>query len=463
MRGDKMVVYSAAVAVGALVNVGIGIRTYTKTPQSTIAKKFLFITGFFLLWGLAEAVAPFLSDPLFLVRLSYVPLFLIPYSLCFLASHVSEGRWKIPLYVSKFYLVFAVLLFGNLVIQDTLPTEYGYGLVTGMLFPHMTIVYTSMTVVGVFLVYAERVNLKDVGKIHRVDAIVYGIIISVIFIYLFKLFSPLIGWELPKIGYLFTVFSTATFSYAYMKGNASVFPKIERTVTVQDALCGARCSMCSAYSARECPSCVAADESIKKECNIYGCAQEKDTNCHQCKDIFTCSIYAEYKEKCPFSHLLNWFSSGSSYRIDSPTYIEGRTLFRDRLVCGDFGLIVSREHPVNFFGEWDLEQVPLLWLSVLEENTWTVNPTNLGKLSHTIINFIKEYPISCILFEGFEYLVVHNSFDTIMKFVYSLDDTIIQDKCRFILSYDSRTLDEEKAALLEKELKPVFSEYDKKV
>ena len=454
-----MVVYSAAVAFGALVNATIGIRTYIKAPQSMIAKKFLFITGFFLFWGIAEAVALFSSDPLFLVRLSYVPLFLIPYSLYSLASHVSEGRWRIPLYISKGYSVCAVFLFGNLVIQDTLPTEYGYTLVTGMFFPHMTIIYTAMTIIGIFLVYAERVNLKDVGKIHRTNAIVCGIIISVIFIYVFKLFSPLVGWELPKIGSLFTVFSTAAFSYAYMQGNP-VFPTVERTVTIQDARCGARCSVCSAYFAHECPSCVAADESIKKECKIYVCAHKKGINCHQCKSIFTCSIYAEYKEKCPFSHFLNWFSSGSSYRIDSPTYTEGRTLFRDRLVCGDFGLIVSREHPHNFFGEWDLEQVPLIWLSVLEENTWTVNPTNLAKLSHTIINFIKEYPVSCILFEGFEYLVVHNSFDTIMKLVYSLDDTVIQDKCRFILSYDSRTLDEEKAALLEKELKPVFSEYE---
>lgn len=201
-----------------------------------------------------------------------------------------------------------------------------------------------------------------------------------------------------------------------------------------------------------------ADLEKKKECPIYVCTQEKNTTCPTCKGILSCIIY-EGKDKCPIRDSSKYIPAGFSYQVESPTYSTARAIFRDRIIRGDFGLVVSREHPDVFFKKWDLERVPLLWLSVEEEDKWTVNPTNLAKLAHMVNNFIKEVPFSCVLFEGFEYLIVHNSFGTVMKSAYSINDEVVRNKCRFILSFDARAFDRNSLAVIEKEFKHLPEEY----
>ena len=194
-------------------------------------------------------------------------------------------------------------------------------------------------------------------------------------------------------------------------------------------------------------------------CKVYMCALEKGVNCVKCDDVFTCKLYLEYREQCPCSDPVRYLPSGVSYRIESADYALGRSIFRDRLIRGDFGLVVSREHPSIFFREWDLGQVPLIWLSVTDETKSTINPENLAKLTHIVTNFVRRFPISCILFEGFEYLVIHNSFNATMKAICSIDDEVVRCRSRFILSYDPRTLDEDMKAVMERELKPLPEEY----
>ena len=458
-----MEVYGTGVAVAALLNISIGVWIFKKDPGTRLNRRFLYATLLLAFWGCTEALTKFSSTEqmsFFWVQISYVPLFLFPMVLFHLAHRLSGQKGKIPLYASGvLFFVFMALLFTDRFIQGVTATIYGYEPVYRELFPYFAGTYMVTGTLGLILLYSGRMKIEGLGGIRRIDVMVQGFIITTAFVFIFELISPLLGWGLPKIGSIFTLFTTMAFKYAYVQYSTVIYPKLQRPISTKDAPCGALCSVCSSFLAGRCPSCAMGNEEMKRTCKIYECAAGKGITCPQCDDILTCNLYQEFKEECPFKDTTKCIPCGASYRIESATYAVARTIFRDRVIRGDFGLVVSREHPHVFFKEWDLEHVPVIWLSVKEESKWTVSPTDLAKLIHLIDDFIERVPVSCILFEGFEYLAIYNSFNVIMKLVYSVNDEVIRNKCRFLVSYDSRAFDEEDLAIMNKELKVLPTQY----
>ena len=458
-----MEVYGTAALLAALFNIAIGILIYRENPRSKITHRFLMATILFAVWGAAEALTKFSPNvkmSLFWVKISYVPFFMLLAVLYYVVRNASGGRWRIIFYTSRIvYVSFIMLLFTDSFIQETSATPYGYEPVYGWIFPYVAFTHIAMVALGISLLHALRMKVKGLGRIHQIDVMMYAFIIFLVFGYTFELLSPLFGWGLPKIGSVFSIFVTIASRRVYIQYSHIIFPKLHKQVSINDALCGALCSLCPSFYAGRCRSCAMGEEEKRKKCKIYLCAEEHATNCPACGRILTCQTYRDHKEECPFTDPVKALPSGVSYRVESVDYTAGRKIFRDRMIQGDFGLIVSREHPDIFFSTWDLEQPPLIWLSHEEEKRWTINPTSLARLTHTIDDFIKKVPFSCVLFEGIEYLVIYNSFDTIMKLVYSVDDEVTQNKCRFILSYDPRAFDEDKRAVLERELKQIPQSY----
>lgn len=457
-----MDLYGSLAVLAALFNVSIGASIVKEDPHSKTTRRFLFATLLLAFWGGAEVLARFAPDErtsLLWVKTSYVPFFTIPIAFYLLAHRMSQEKWKIPLYASVLFSVFCmVLLFTDSFIKGVSFTTYGYEPVYGGTFPYFVAVYTAVMLIGFLLLLLEKMKLKESGKLPHLNVILHGFGISLFFASFFELIPPLFGWELPRIGSTFSVFAVLACRYSYLQYTSLIYPKLQIPTSTKDAPCGSLCSLCSSFQEGRCKSCAMADLEKKKECPIYVCTQKKNATCPTCKNILSCIIYAG-KDKCPIKDSSKYIPAGVSYQLESPTYSPARAIFRDRIIRGDFGLVVSREHPDVFFEKWDLERVPLLWLSVEEEDKWTVNPTNLAKLAHIVSNFIKEVPFSCVLFEGFEYLIVHNSFGMVMKSVYSINDEVVRNKCRFILSYDARAFDRNSLAVIEKEFKHLPEEY----
>ena len=457
-----MEIYGTATVLAALFNIGIGIYIFTKDPASQATRRFLAAISVLAFWGLAEALtlfAPTDEIALFSARISYIPFFILPLFLCHLVYHISQGKWRTLRQAARIIpFILLIPFFTNIFIDGVSYTEFGYSPVYGRLLPYFAVIFLFFVVLAFLFLWSERLKLK-LGRIHQIDIMLSGFFISLIFITIFEFLSPLIGLNLPKIGSVFSVFATITSVHAYFQYSTLIYPELHKQVSTKDALCGALCSLCSSFHQGRCKSCSNEDEEKKTRCKVYVCALEKGVNCLKCNQVFTCELYREYREKCPCFDPFRYLPSGNSYRVESADYTLGRRIFRDQLIRGDFGLVVSREHPDIFFREWDLERIPLIWLSVTDENKWTINPQNLAKLTHTINNFVRRFPISCILFEGFEYLVVHNSFSAAMKAICSIDDEVVRCRSRFILSYDPRTLDKDMLAVMERELKSLPEEY----
>jgi hypothetical protein len=127
-------------------------------------------------------------------------------------------------------------------------------------------------------------------------------------------------------------------------------------------------------------------------------------------------------------------------------------LFQQHVDQGERGLLVSRKFPEHTKSKHNLSNVEYVWLSTAEgESNW-IDPCNLSKLHHVITDFIRNAPVSIILLEGFEYLMVRNSFLTALKFVQSIMDEVVLHQSHLILSINPDAFSKAELALIRREL-----------
>ena len=230
---------------------------------------------------------------------------------------------------------------------------------------------------------------------------------------------------------------------------------LSREETVQTevvARCGAVCSECSYFADNICPSCPEGDPELRKTCLIYECAQARETACNLCENRMRCETYRLERGNCPFEKDLFPLQFGMGYVIYEKNADESIIMLRNYVNRGEFGLLVSRRYPKQIKEKYDLKNVATVWLSTSEgEDNW-IDPCNLSKLHHVISDFVRNSPVSIVLFEGFEYLMVRNSFSTALKFVQSLMDEIALRNSRLVLSINPDAFDKREQALIRREL-----------
>jgi len=131
-------------------------------------------------------------------------------------------------------------------------------------------------------------------------------------------------------------------------------------------------------------------------------------------------------------------------------------IFVDLVTHGISGFVVSREYPEKLKEKYRLVKTPTLWLSKTEIKN-AINPDDLPKLYYIIGGFTKESEESVILLDGLEYLITHNDFNTVLKCLQELKDTIILNNSRLIIPVHKDILSPKEFSMLEREfavLKP---------
>lgn len=229
------------------------------------------------------------------------------------------------------------------------------------------------------------------------------------------------------------------------------FTKKERELGEITARCGAMCSECSYFREAVCPSCPEGDLKLRESCPIFLCSLDKGISCSACEALLRCETFALKRGSCPFEkHFpLEW---GMGYVIYEKNPEKSIELFKDCITRGEFGIVVSRQYPEQMKARHNLKKVQTIWLSTADDQDNWIDPCNLSKLHHVITDFIRNAPVSTVLFEGFEYLMVRNSFLTALKFVQSVMDEIILRKSRLLLSINADAFDTKELALIRREL-----------
>lgn len=146
---------------------------------------------------------------------------------------------------------------------------------------------------------------------------------------------------------------------------------------------------------------------------------------------------------------------GSSYLVLERTEADvgqGFKIFKDILRTGSPGLVITRIYPEKIVKKFNLGGIPVIWLS-RSKNKHSVSPTNLGAIVEEIKEFMSKQKESIIMFDGLEYLAIHNEFDRVLKFLHSLQDEVAVHNSRMITSLNPSTLGKKDIALLSKEMK----------
>jgi hypothetical protein len=159
---------------------------------------------------------------------------------------------------------------------------------------------------------------------------------------------------------------------------------------------------------------------------------------------------------------------GSSYLIiedgSGEGIKQGFKILRANIQKGASGIIITRTYPDKIMVRYKLENVPMLWLSRTEGRAGkgtkksnldlkVIEPTKLGMLLDEIKDYIHKMDDTIVMFDGLEYLIVHNDFSRVLKLLHGLEDEIALHRSRLIMAINPKALDDKDRVLLEKEFK----------
>lgn len=148
------------------------------------------------------------------------------------------------------------------------------------------------------------------------------------------------------------------------------------------------------------------------------------------------------------------FEPGSMYLVDKHNGADYMDIFADQVKHNIQGLYVTRQNPKRIREQYGLEKTPIIWLNASEaagdENC--IKPDNLSGLGATLSKFMTEANDGLILLDGTEYLMMRNSFDSLLKFVHFLNDKLMQSNCRILFCIDTMTIDERQHHILMSEM-----------
>lgn len=440
-------------------NALLGIYLIKKNPRSRVTYAFFVLVLLLMGWAFSEIMMRSQSDAeqaLHWSKVLYSHSFFLPSAFVALAYIYTGGRtrtWIVLVYGIS--LGFFPLLFSeHFVVRMEENPPWGYDIEVGYLFSYFVIGYLAVISVGAAILLQYYRKSSPLER-RRLQFMLAGFVISVFLIVVTNLLSRVAGLPLPKMGSMFTLVATVSFAYGMLKYQLLIVPIREKSQAAMDARCGALCSLCSGYLDGLCPSCELEETALRESCPIHTCSLAKGILCNDCPLLFECDTFKEYCVQCPFTVDRYGLKMKNSYIWEDADLTAAFEVFRDYIIRGSFGLLITRDYPEKLVERHLLPDVSVIWLSQIEKRGMTIDPDNLPRLTHTVTEFIQKAPISFVLLVGLEYLIVHNGFDRVLKHLHMINDQVMTNRARFLGVIDPRTLDPRELSLLEREMHPV--------
>ena len=142
---------------------------------------------------------------------------------------------------------------------------------------------------------------------------------------------------------------------------------------------------------------------------------------------------------------------GTGYLIKEESPERSYLVFKDWVTHGHQGLCITREFPAKVRKKYGLEKTPIIWLSTSDTEN-TVPPQNLSALFYHIENFLKKSENGILLISGLEYLITHNSYQSVLKFIQLLNEQIAIREAVLLVPLSPLTLEEKDLKMFEREL-----------
>ncbi len=127
-------------------------------------------------------------------------------------------------------------------------------------------------------------------------------------------------------------------------------------------------------------------------------------------------------------------------------------VFRDLVTHGAQGLCISRRSPKTIMADYSLEKTPILWLSRVATEKNSVRPSPPEKVALAIEHFISVGENAVVLLDGFEYLVAHNDFGSVLALLHDLNEIVALHEAILLIPIDPSAFQEREFALIRREV-----------
>src|SRR5207244_7818846 len=99
-------------------------------------------------------------------------------------------------------------------------------------------------------------------------------------------------------------------------------------------------------------------------------------------------------------------------------------IFKDLVTHGAQGLCTTRRAPKAVMAEYGLERTPVLWLTRVAAEKNAIRPSPPENVAMSIEHFIVASERPVVLLDGFEYLVSHNDFGSVLALLHDLNESV---------------------------------------
>jgi hypothetical protein len=126
-------------------------------------------------------------------------------------------------------------------------------------------------------------------------------------------------------------------------------------------------------------------------------------------------------------------------------------IFRDLVTHGAQGLAISRRSPKTIMQDFGLEKTPILWLSRVATEKNSVRPSPPEKVALAIEHFISVGENAVVLLDGFEYLIAHNDFSSVLALLHDLNEIVALHDAILLIPMDPTVFQEREFSLIRRE------------
>lgn len=126
-------------------------------------------------------------------------------------------------------------------------------------------------------------------------------------------------------------------------------------------------------------------------------------------------------------------------------------IFCDLVTHGMQGLCISRRSPKTIMQDFGLEKTPILWLSRVATEKNSVRPSPPEKVALAIEHFISVGENAVVLLDGFEYLIAHNDFSSVLALLHDLNEIVALHDAILLIPMDPTAFQDREFTMIRRE------------
>ena len=126
-------------------------------------------------------------------------------------------------------------------------------------------------------------------------------------------------------------------------------------------------------------------------------------------------------------------------------------IFKDLVTHGAQGLCITRRAPKSVMMDYGLERTPILWLSRVATEKNSVRPSPPEKVALAVEHFISVGQSAVVLLDGFEYLVAHNDFSSVLALLHDLNEIVALHEAILLIPMDPSSFQDREFSMIRRE------------